>query len=174
MRKPFGTSSRSSVIRPVLVLAVIGVMTLSGCAASDSAQPQQSASVQPSAPPTPNASNPDVAETPGLVNKTAETTAETTVEFRVTGDAGTALVRNVVVLTDADSNGDTTKHDLPWSETVTLTAAETEGFHKLVLFAKNVDGERGNISCEITVNGEAVAAEQTTGFQPVTCLYVSN
>ncbi|RLP74142.1 hypothetical protein D9V32_13960 [Mycetocola tolaasinivorans] len=92
----------------------------------------------------------------------------------MTGDAGTALIRNVVVRSASESEGNTTKRALPWSAESSLSAADAAGYHKVVLFAKNVDGSRGALSCEITINGEVVASQHTTGYKPITCLYHAN
>lgn len=172
MRTWFGFGSTRSGVRSGTALAAAGILLLTGCATGP--KPDATAESSPTA--TPDArvvSEPPVDPAATESPEVPATSGERRVEFTVTGDAGTALIRNVVVRTDTDADVDATTRALPWSESTTLSAADAGAFHKLVLFAKNIDGSRGNLTCEIRIDGEIVATQHTSGYQPVTCLYLS-
>ncbi|WP_043322397.1 hypothetical protein [Mycetocola saprophilus] len=174
MRTRFGFGLARSGMLAGVALASAGVLLLAGCATGPRPDATASASASPSASADARiASEPPVE--PGATASPTETgtDGERRVEFTVTGDAGSALIRNVVVRTDTDADVDATARALPWNDTQTLSAEDAAGFHKLVLFAKNIDGSRGNLTCEIRIDGEIVATQHTTGYQPVTCLYLS-
>ncbi|MCS4276254.1 hypothetical protein M2390_001436 [Mycetocola sp. BIGb0189] len=167
MRTRFGLGWARSGKLSGVALAAAGIFVLAGCASAS--QPGDSST--PSDPADPRiVSEPPL--DPGATESPAAT-GERRVEFTVTGDAGTALIRHVVVRADTDENADATMQALPWSATDTLRAEDSTDFHKLVLFAKNVDGASGSLTCEIRIDGEIVATQHTTGYQPVTCLYLA-
>lgn len=143
-------------------LAVALVAVLAGCATRGEATVESS-------PPAPAASEAPTA--PAGAASTTPTSAASTIRLTVTGDAANALIRDVIVTRDTgDAAEDTRVQSLPWETEVQLTDREMDRLIKVVLFAKNTDGVRGELECEISIDGERVAHERTSGREPITCL----
>lgn len=144
----------------VVTLACAGFL-LAGCGATPP-------------PPTPDVAQPTTAaaEAPATAAPSTEAGAPSTIHFSVTGQADRALIRDVAVTEDTADNTATTERALPWNTDVTFTAAQMAGFHKFVLFVKNVDGNSGALSCAITVDGVQAAVQSTKGSKPATCVVV--
>lgn len=153
-------------------IAAALVLLATGCAAHPETEP--AAVAAETVPPTADAEMPAPALSPTAAAAAPES-APSTIRLTVTGESASALIRDVVVTEDTgDANEATTVRSLPWSTEVTLTEGEMERLVKVVVFAKNADGTPGNLACEISVNGERVASEQTSGYRPVTCLDIAS
>lgn len=143
-------------------VAVALVAVLAGCATRGEATVESS-------PPTPTASEAPTA--PAGAASTTPESAASTIRLTVTGEAANALIRDVIVTRDTgDAAEDTRVQSLPWETEVQLTDREMDRLIKVVLFAKNTDGVRGELECEISIDGERVAHERTSGREPITCL----
>ncbi|UCR87841.1 hypothetical protein [Mycetocola spongiae] len=150
----------------------LGIMLIGGLLASCATRPEAEA-----ASPTPVASSTAAPEesaepAPEITPDTVPAEGTATVRYSVTGSSSYALIRDVMVTEGDGSDRDVVRQALPYESETVLTADQLDRFYKLVLFAKNIDGQSGDISCTITVNGEVRAQQSQSGYRPVTCLVV--
>lgn len=159
---PRSKNGRARRRATLAVTATLLAVALTGCAAEPSAAPPSPASTT-----TPDGDAP-VAR--------SEATAPRTAHIRVTGSVDDAFVKDVRVVGEdwdtAISTGEQPQHpQLPYASEVVLPAPGA-GVAKLVVVAKPWRGASGDLSCEIEIDGEVLAAESSSGHGAATCTVV--
>lgn len=154
------TRRRATLAATATLLAVV----MTGCAAEPSAAPPSPAETDTATP---------EGDAPGA---RSDATVPRTAHIRVTGSVGDAFVKDVRVIGEdwdtAISTGEQPQHpQLPYASEVVLPAPGA-GVAKLVVVAKPWRGASGDLSCEIEIDGEVLAAESSSGHGAATCTVV--
>lgn len=184
----YAPSSRSSGVSPLrargrlfLPALLASALLLTGCVAPQ--RPAPTVAPSPSGSPSASPSAPSETAAPGGEAEPGESAAPPAgelpaatqrVEFRVTGQQSSALVRSARISdSSGGSSGEPVQRNLPWSQGYDVSVPGEGEFRKYVLWAKNWRSGTGSLTCEITVDGVVVASETSTGREPVDCVSVS-
>lgn len=95
------------------------------------------------------------------------TTDEQDVVLTVEGEKDEGLVKAMVVTTDSKHGGPMLREALPFSHEVSLPP--TTELIKVLVIAKYPDGDTGEISCAVTIDGETAASNSSRGHRPAKC-----
>lgn len=172
MTKP-GLLTRLGAVSAVAVLS----LTLAACGSSDPVEepaPTVTETVEPTVAPEPTESEtaePEATETTEAPEATEAPAAERKVVINVKGDKSSALVKTLVVTNDGkEEGGKMNTETLPFTKELTVGADKP--FIKILVIAKYKDGQTGDISCTVEIDGKEAASDSSKTHQPAECLII--
>lgn len=173
MTKP-GLLTKLGAVSAAAVLS----LTLAACGTSDPVEdpaPTVTETVEPTVAPEPTASEsaePEATDAPTESPEATQTPAsERKVVINVEGAKSSALVKTLVVTNDGkEEGGKMNTETLPFTKELTVGADKP--FTKILVIAKYKDGQTGNISCTVEIDGEEAAANSSNTHQPAECLII--
>lgn len=122
---------------------------------------------------TPSQQGPAPTETASTPTESSVAATERHATLSVTGAKDSALVKTLVISSDGkESGGEMKQQALPFTQELTIPAGTD--FTKILVLGKYANGETGEISCSVAVEGKTVSTNSSTGHQPAECLVLEN